>query len=175
LVGGGAALLALGGCLLTEPLVPVQRENSPPVILSLIPDPSDDPIMAPSSGDPPSATFEISLDVTDQNNLEDVEVSWFLDFTDPEVPPCGIQGAAQDDSFLELLPGSGSDSRVSRFGRPIELGCHKVEAIVCDGRHVSAPGCADRGCEEGAVRLYEKWLFCVHDLEAPDCSLAACP
>jgi hypothetical protein len=170
LVGGGTALLALGGCLLTEPLVPVERENSPPFLLSTTPgfDAVESVPVDPLADDNASVTF--SIDVEDANNPEDLHVTWFADWQGPHDPPCGTGDLLR--SVVMNRPGGSRDSRSDSVTFATQtLGCHKMEAEVCDGLPDQESPC-QRGCASGEP-LRVVWFICVHDALVAECMVPA--
>jgi hypothetical protein len=162
---------------LTEPVRPIISENSPPWVVSATPDPNGlvpAPLVSAEDGGTPTAVLNISLELGDLNNPDDLEVIWYLDYPGPDLPP-GCEGHLEKLGLPPLPAGTTSDARKATFDFTSEdPGCHKVEAIACDGRHASEDvACDSRACVPGAFEVRATWFLCVNSALDPDCSMAA--
>jgi len=149
-------------------------ENSPPRLVkeAVVPDPSG----VVSSVVGASVTFTIAME--DLNNPEQLEVWWYIDYFGPDVgtetAPCTDGGIAATDQF-DLAQGTVSTVRTATktfaFADP---GCHKVEAIGCDGPHAGGSNaCFARGCAPGSFEVRQTWFVCAF-VDVPDCSTVEC-
>jgi hypothetical protein len=166
--------------LLTHRERPLAGENEPPVLLSASPDPILVSLELTDAADAgsPSASQTLSVDVFDPNNPDDLTVYWYLDYSGNDQPPpaCPVVGPTFPDQFVDI-PGADPDSRISSFPFSADSeGCHKVEAVICDGAHEQNTDrvCAQRGCVDGVFEIPRAWYLCVHEGAVGTCTIEDC-